>query len=154
MNIERAVSLFEQREHGYSCSEAVVLANAAEFDLPCSLASKIACGFAGGMGGMAMTCGLVTGAFIVLGLRFGSESATDRKAKQRTWEAVREFTDRFNARNGSVVCRDLLGYDISTPEGNRQAAQDGRYLKVCPRLFRTTLEILEELLEYGTHGCQ
>ncbi|MDY6952144.1 MAG: C-GCAxxG-C-C family protein [Thermodesulfobacteriota bacterium] len=147
MDIERAVSLFRQRENGYSCSEAVLLAHARDLDLPCSTAAKIACGFAGGMGGMAGTCGLVTGAYMVLGLRFGSESSKDRKAKELTWEAVREFSHRFHLGNGSILCRDLLGHDISTPEGSRRAARSDCYSRVCLQLFRTTLEILQDMLE-------
>jgi len=146
MNIERAVSLFEERSNGYSCSEAVLLANARDLGLPCSTALRIASGFAGGMGGMAQTCGLVTGAFMVLGLWFGGESPQDRKAKEITWEAVRDFSERFHARNGSITCKELLGHDISNREDNRMAAQEDRYSKVCPGLFRGTLEILEEML--------
>jgi C_GCAxxG_C_C family probable redox protein len=45
------------------------------------MALKIASGFGGGMGRLAETCGAVTGAFMVLGLKYGS-AASDREAKE------------------------------------------------------------------------
>jgi len=57
---------------------------------------------------------------MVLGLRFGAASP-DREAKERVYALVKEFADRFKARNGSLVCRDLLGCDISTSDGYESA---------------------------------
>ena len=36
---------------------------------------------------------------------------------QEGLDAVQEFTEEFQKRNGSVLCRELLGQDISTQEG-------------------------------------
>ena len=111
--IETAVSRFAE---GFNCSQAVFSAYAEGLETETAL--KIASGFGGGMGRMAETCGAVTGAMMVLGLRFGAASP-DREAKELIYARIREFADRFKARNGSLDCRDLLGCDISTPEGLR-----------------------------------
>ena len=44
------------------------------------------------------------------------------------------------------MCRDLLGCDISTPDG-QQKAQAGQLFKtICPEAVKVAAEILEEML--------
>jgi C_GCAxxG_C_C family probable redox protein len=143
--IEAAVSRFAQ---GFNCSQAVLSAYAGRFGLDDEAALKIAGGFGGGMGRMAGTCGAVTGAFMVLGLKYGAVSA-DREAKERIYERIREFADVFRARNGSNECRGLLGCDISTPEGLQRAKDEKLFTSVCPKCVREACEILEVMLEGG-----
>jgi len=138
--IDLALSRFAE---GFNCSQAVLSAYAEGMDDETSL--KIASGFGGGMGRMAETCGAVTGAMMVLGLRFGG-TAPDREAKETIYARIREFADRFKARNGSLLCRDLLGCDISTPEGYEAAKENMLVSTTCPKFVREAAEILEEVL--------
>ncbi len=128
---------------GFNCSQAVFSSYADGIDEETAL--KIASGFGGGMGRMAGTCGAVTGAFMVLGLRFGGITP-DQEAKERIYEEVREFANRFKARNGSLLCRDLLSCDVSTPEGYEAAKESGLFATSCPKYLRDAAEILEEML--------
>ena len=66
---------------------------------------------------MGETCGAATGAIMVLGLRHCGADCETRPGRNRVYAAVREFVCRFERRTGSVICRDLLGHDISTSEG-------------------------------------
>ena len=141
---DAAASAFAQ---GLSCSQAVFSAYAAEHGLDRDAALKVAAGFGGGMGRMAQTCGAVTGAYMVIGLKHGAVSGQDQDAKQKTYRLVREFAERFHARNGSVVCRELLGCDISTPEGFEKMRALGLHEKVCTKLVRDACEILDEMLK-------
>ena len=59
---------------------------------------------------------------------------------------VIEYTNRFKACNGSVVCKELLGCDISTPDGMKKAGKDGLFDSVCPKMVREAVDILEEML--------
>ena len=68
----------------------------------------------------------------------------DSQAKGQTAKLVREFTDRFKAQHQSVNCRDLLGCDLSTPEG-RQTAKDKNLYAVCPDIVRDAAKMLNEL---------
>ncbi|MFZ4394993.1 MAG: C-GCAxxG-C-C family protein [Kiritimatiellia bacterium] len=61
----------------------------------------------GGMGRMAQTCGAVTGAYMVVGLKYGAATG-DREAKEKTYRLVRECAAQFRAKNGSLACKDLL----------------------------------------------
>ena len=139
--VETAVSRFAE---GYNCSQAVLSAYADRLGLDDETALKIAAGFGGGMGRMAETCGAVTGAFMVLGLKYGAASP-DREAKERVYERIRHFAERFKTRNGSLVCRDLLGCDISTAEGVQRARELELFTKTCPKFVRDACEILEEM---------
>jgi C_GCAxxG_C_C family probable redox protein len=67
--IDRAVLLFDE---GYSCAQAVLLAFSPSFGLDESTAKLISSTFGGGMGRLRLTCGAVTGAFMVLGLAYGA----------------------------------------------------------------------------------
>jgi C_GCAxxG_C_C family probable redox protein len=131
---------------GYNCSQAVLSAYAPILGLAEETALKIASGFGGGMGRMAETCGAVTGALMVLGLKHGTTSP-DREARERVYEQVREFAKRFKARNGSLLCRELLSCDLSTPEGLQQARDADFVSKICPKFVRDAAEILEEMLK-------
>jgi C_GCAxxG_C_C family probable redox protein len=141
--VEQAVSLFKQ---GYNCSQAILAAYAEHPDLRRKTALKLACGFGGGMR-MAETCGAVTGAFMVIGLKYGPADAEDKNAKEKTYELVREFAEKFNSRNGSVICKELLGCDISTREGAKIAKENNLCSSLCPKMIRDAAEIIEEMTD-------
>jgi C_GCAxxG_C_C family probable redox protein len=144
--VEEAVQKFEK---GFSCSQAIFSTYAVRFDLNEETALKIATSFGGGMGCMAKTCGAVTGAFMVLGLAFGRRSIEDAAAKDKTYELVVTFADAFKKKHDTILCRDLLGHDISTPEGMKQANEAKVVEERCPGFVRDAAEILENILEKG-----
>ncbi len=98
------------------------------------------------MARMGETCGAVTGAFMVIGLKHGAVKANDRQAKDKTYGLVKEFVKRFKARNKTVICRELLGCDLGTPEGLKTAQDKGLITNLCPRLVKDAGEILQEIL--------
>jgi C_GCAxxG_C_C family probable redox protein len=136
-------------DEGYACSQSVFSAYAPLFDLDPELALRIAAPFGGGMGRMGEVCGAVTGAFMVLGLKAGNTIAQDRASKERAYDLAREFAERFKARHGSILCRDLLGYALDTPEGLQAARASGILKELCPRLVQDSAEIVAELLDKG-----
>ena len=103
---------------GYHCAQAVLEAFRDEAGLDEDLALKIATGLGAGMGRKQEVCGAVTGGTLVLGLRHGRGSRDDQATTGATYARVRELMDRFAAKHGSCLCRDLLpGYDLATEEG-------------------------------------
>jgi len=85
----------------------------------------------------------VTGAFMVIGLKHGRSEILDGPAKEKTYKLVREFTEKFKAQNGSVVCRELLGFDIGAAEGMKEAKQKNIHSNVCPKFIKDAVEIIE-----------
>ena len=138
-----AVAAFSE---GFSCSQAVFSAFADELGLDRTDALKISTAFGGGMASMGLTCGAMTGALMVIGAKHGRARAGDTAAKQKTYELSREFMRRFAERHGSIACRELLGVDISTPEGKEQASERGLFSTLCPRFVSDAAGILEQIL--------
>lgn len=143
---EQAASCFEA---GFNCAQAVLSAYAAEFGLEPTMALKVAGAFGGGMGRLAQTCGAVTGAFMVIGLKYGKVGVDDdeEQTKEKAYGLVQEFAARFAARHGSTACKELLGCDIGTPEGRLYAKEAGLSATLCPKFVRDAAEIVGQLLE-------
>lgn len=126
-----------------NCAQSVLLSHAEELKLDHTMAFRIALGFGGGMA-MAETCGAVTGAYMVLGLKAQFEDKTIQEVKADTKAAVRRFNELFMARHGSLTCKKLLGVDISTPEGAAEANEKRLFDTVCAGLVASAAEILDE----------
>ena len=142
-NIENAVSLFKK---GFRCSQAILSTYGTQFNLDREVALKLASPFGAGMGSLGNTCGAVTSAFMVLGLKYGNSKVGQIKKKEKAYEVAKEFVNRFKSRNGTIICRELLDCDISTSEGRNKAIEDQLFIKVCPKFVEDSAEILEELL--------
>lgn len=130
----------------FNCAQSVAAPFAADFGLEPAVLLRVAAAFGGGVARSGDTCGAVSGALMVIGLRYGA-SQPDPAAKERTYERSQEFLARFRERNGAVHCRALLGYDFAVPE-DRQTIKDLKLTHtICPRLVESAIEILEEMLK-------
>ena len=141
------IEIAEERfREGYSCSQSVFSALAERWRLESGVSLRIAAGFGGGLARSAGTCGCVTGAIMAIGLaQRGISPAENRSEKERTYDACREFMRTFEVRNGSTLCLELLGCDISTPEGLAQARQKGLFRSRCSKFVRDAVEIVESM---------
>jgi C_GCAxxG_C_C family probable redox protein len=142
-SVQRAEKNFKD---GFSCSQAVFAAFAEDLGLERETALRISTGFGAGMARMTETCGAVTGAIMVIGLKHGRVDPEDLDAKEKTYSLVGEFVKRFRERHGSIVCRELLGCDIGTEEGMEKAASEGLFEDFCPSLVKQAAEILGEII--------
>jgi C_GCAxxG_C_C family probable redox protein len=138
-----AISSFRQ---GFSCSQAVAAAFAEDFGLDRETALRLAQGFGGGIARRADWCGALTGAIIIIGLKHGRVRPGDVAARDKTYAHVQALIDRFAAKHGSLKCRDLLGCDLSTPEGQKTADELKLHQTRCEDLVRDAASLLEELL--------
>jgi C_GCAxxG_C_C family probable redox protein len=141
--VEKAEQYFDE---GCSCSQSVFSAFAPDYGLDKEEALKVASSFGGGMAHLGETCGVVTGALMVLGLRYGKPRAMTAEEKQVIDDKAREFIKEFNSRNGSIICKELLGYDVSIPEQRQECIALQLTNKECPKFVRDSAEILESLL--------
>jgi C_GCAxxG_C_C family probable redox protein len=130
-------------QSSFNCTQAVLATYAAAFGLDREAALKLSTGFGIGMGGMGDTCGAVTGAFMVLGLRHGSTDPDDRQATRKTYQQVRSFAAKFKARHASILCRELV--DLGKTAKGAYAAEE-QFSTRCPKMVQTAVEILEEML--------
>ncbi len=140
---KRAVEVFKE---GFSCSQAVLEPFCEDMGMERDTALKISQSFGGGMAHMGETCGAVTGALMVIGLQFGRTKAEDTEAKEQTYTTVHEFIKRFKARYDSIVCKEILGYDVSKDEEFKKAQEEEVFQAICPSLVQLAVEICEDLL--------
>ena len=130
-------------ENGYACSQAVFSTLAPELGLSEEDALKIASAFGGGMSRQGEVCGAVTGALMTLGLKFGTTVPNEEDAVR---EASQELLHRFKETNGSLLCRELLGYHLIIPEEREKAKESGVFSNLCPLLVENATELAEEIM--------
>lgn len=130
---------------GFNCSQAVFSTLVEQLGFDQSLALKIASPFGGGIGRTGETCGAVTGALMALGLKFGY-SEPNPQAKDKVYLLAREFMRRFQERHGSLDCKVLIGYDLSTPEGYQMAHEQAVFKTKCSQFIQDAIAIAEEMM--------
>lgn len=132
---------------GFNCAQAVFSTYANTVGIDKTDAFRIACGFGAGMGRRQETCGAVTGAFMVIGCKYGKIKKEDTTSTDITYGLVRKLSDQFIARHGSVSCRELMGCDLQTPEGQQYSKEHNLKTVKCARYVRDAAEIVETILE-------
>ena len=142
---EKAMNYFQE---GYNCSQSVVLAFADLLDMEQTQLARLSSAFGGGMGRLREVCGSVSGMFIVLGILYGYDDPKEFEGKKALYEKVQTLAQRFEAENGSIVCRELLGLSEKSQEPVPEQRTENYYKKrPCKELVGCAAEILEEFLE-------
>lgn len=135
---DKAVKLFSQ---GFNCSQSIFGAFSEDYGIKIETALKLACGLGSGMRS-AEVCGAVSGAVLVIGLKYGSDNV-DSKTFCNT--KTEEFITMFREKNKSIICRNILGCDITTQLGKEKALAEQYFTTVCLYMVVSAAEILEEL---------
>lgn len=123
-----------------NCAQTIFSLHAEELGLDELTTQKIASGFAGGMA-CAETCGAVTGSYMVIGMKHGHASS-DPEDKMATKAKILDFNAKFKAEHGSLICKKLVGYDISDPKELEEAREKGVFGTKCPTFLKTACTIL------------
>lgn len=132
--MNKAEELFKS---GCNCSQAVFAAFADELGLDEETAKNVALGLGGGVGRMREVCGTVTGASMVLGMKYGPDKAS-------AYAKIQDFCARFKAECGSIVCRELLAGTGATQGGAPEARTEGYYKKrPCVELVKLAVKLIE-----------
>lgn len=131
---------------GYNCSQAVLGAFCEELGVDKDTAMKLATGFGGGMR-CGEVCGAVTGALMALGMKYGQVQAEDQETKYAMYALTTEFQRRFKEINDTIICKELLGHDISTEEGREQIHSKNLGRNRCDGLIADAVAIVEEMLQ-------
>ena len=140
---ETAVEIFNK---GFNCAQAVFASLSGEYGLDTETAKKVAGAFGGGMANNGEVCGAVTGALMLIGLKYGKFREEDNDSKENTKKIANEYICKFKKECGSIICRDLLKYDLSIEEEAKQARESGVFSTICPKLVKRSVELAEEVL--------
>lgn len=144
-DVKKAAALFDD---GFNCSQALLAAFAPALGLNANVALKLAAGLGEGMAMRGEACGAVTGALMVLGLAYGYTSPDDRPGKMRLYSLSNEFVRRFEERNDSILCRELMGFTGEMPKELQLAVKMNLHQSICPKFVRDAAELLNDML-YG-----
>ena len=139
---EWALDYFGKKMH---CSQAVIAAYADRCGITKEQAFKLGSCFGSGMR-KGEVCGACTGALMVLGLMFGQDTIGDTNARERSNMVNDLMMNRFKEVCGSCICNDLLGCDVSTPQGAKYAFDNKLFTEFCPKMVANAVDILEEII--------
>ena len=138
----------EYFEQGYNCSQSVALSFADEVGMDGKLIARLTGGFGGGMGRMREVCGTVSGTAFVLSALYGYSDPTDADAKAQLYADVQKVAGEFKDKNGSVVCRDLLGLTQDGFDNPQPEKRTDTYYKKrpCGELVKMSADLLEKFI--------
>lgn len=141
---------------GFNCSQAIVAVFSEEYGFPAETAIRMAYPFGRGMGGCGCTCGALTGAMMVIGMKYGvagqpemkygaaGQDETDNKKLAR--EKTRRLIEFFENEHGTTLCNDLTGLDQRKLNGPELMAMLPHFHSRCQKFLETVVTFLEEEL--------
>lgn len=134
-------------QKGFNCAQSVVIAFGDLTGLGEKESARLASSFGGGLGRMREVCGTVSGMAIVAGILYGYDDPTIPGAVQSHYALVQTLAGAFREKNGSVVCRELLG-DRSAIRTSPDARTAEYYKKrPCLELVGDAADILDDYIE-------
>lgn len=122
-----------KHDKGYNCAQAVACTYCDLVDCDENEIFKMLEGFGLGMGNMDGTCGAISGAITLAGMK-NSNGIEGPLSKAGTYKIAKEIIERFGEMNGSVICREIKGTDT------------GEVLRSCPDCIKDAAQIVEEVL--------
>jgi len=140
---EKAVRYFND---GYNCAQSVLLTMFEYWNGRNDLVPKVATAFGAGIGRCGSVCGALTGGVLAIGTKYGTNEPSMEK-RLKAYEIANQFYKRFEQQNGSVLCRELVGYDLSDPEQLEKAREANVFDEKCCAFVKRAVEILLALNE-------
>ncbi len=119
---------------GFNCAQSVACAFADQTGLDEQTLFRITEGLGLGMGCMEGTCGAISAACVLSGLKCSTGNTEHPSSKAVSYKSSRACMEAFQEQNGSVICRELKGVDT------------GRPLRACPDCIRDAVRIIEKNL--------
>jgi hypothetical protein len=84
---------------------------------------------------------------MALGIKYGTNEPFLEK-RLKAYELAQKFYKRFEKQFGSVLCRELIGYDLSNPEELEKANTANVFEEKCSNFVRKAVETLMEICEH------
>jgi C_GCAxxG_C_C family probable redox protein len=129
----------------YNCSQSVLTAFGEELGLDEDTTMKIAIAFGSGMARNQHICGALTGAMMVLGMKFGIDDE-DELQKEKVYRLTNVLMDEFKSIKGTLNCRELLGFDMKTEEGKSEIKRLNLRKTICDKCVRDAVIITEKII--------
>ncbi len=130
---------------GFDCSQVVLEYASDKLVLDKEEALKIGACFGGGMW-HGHTCGCVVGALIALGMKYATVEPNRQDEKDKLLKLKAELEEQFCKKNGSCICKEILGYDLSKKDEMAKIMELKLLETKCPNVVVNTCDILEKML--------
>lgn len=130
----------QRHRKGYNCAQAVTCAYADLVGCDETTMFRMTEGLGLGMGCMQGTCGALSGACILAGMKNSGGEIDNPTTKGQTYRLSREIVSRFQMRAGATICKDLKGVET------------GVVLHTCADCITDAAEIVEEVLFSDVFG--
>lgn len=134
---DRAQEAIAYHDRGYNCAQSVCFAFSDKVDIDKETLFRVSEGLGLGMGGMEGTCGAISAASVLAGLKCSTGNLEAPDSKAASYKAARACLASFKEQNQTLICRELKGVDTKTP------------LRSCPDCIRDSVHIIETLLFDG-----
>lgn len=131
---EKVKKAAQNHQKGYNCAQAVACAFCKEAGVDEEIMFKLTEGHGLGMGGMEGTCGAISAAAVLAGLKISTADLEKPNSKGTSYKASKACIAAFKEKNSTIVCRELKGVDT------------GKVLRACPDCIRDAVAIIEENL--------
>ena len=151
-NVEERVAMAREnfRSRGYNCCQAVLLAYSDVLGLDEDTVATLASGLGGGMGRLREVCGSVTAMFMITGFIHPAADPTIKSDRTANYALVQEVAGEFREKNGSIVCKELLGKPAAlkqeSPEPSDRTPEYYRK-RPCEDLIACSARIIGEKLK-------
>lgn len=130
----RVRQALEKHDIGYNCAQAVCCTFQDYVNIDEETLFRILEGFGLGMGGMDGTCGAISAAAALAGLKCSTGNLNRPDSKGISYQQTKQCLKAFQEKNGSVICRELKGVDSKKP------------LAPCNKCIADAVEIIEQYL--------
>lgn len=130
----RVEETIKRHDKGYNCAQAVACTYCDLVGVDEETMFRLTEALGLGMGGMEGTCGAVSGACVLAGMKNSSGNLERPDSKAASYRLSREILKQFMEQNGSVTCRDLKGVET------------GKVLRPCADCIRDAAALAEQVL--------
>lgn len=111
----RVENTIQRHDKGYNCAQAVACTYCDLLGFEEADVFRMTEGFGAGMGGMEATCGALSGAVLLAGLKNSDGQLDVPKTKGQTYKLSKEMVKRFQEKCGAIVCKELKGIETGKP---------------------------------------
>lgn len=140
----KAISMFED---GYNCSQSVFVTYADIYGIDRETALRLSSPLGAGVGRMREVCGAVTAMALIAGLENGNTNPQDENAKADIYQNVRDYSELFKEKMGSIICRDLLSI-LEAEESAKPELRTAEYYgtRPCSKAVAVAAKIIEDMI--------
>ncbi len=130
----RVEETMTRHDIGYNCAQAVACTYCDLVGIDEKLMFRLTEALGGGMGGKECTCGALSGACVLAGMKASTGNLEKPDSKAASYELSKEIVRQFKERIGSVVCKEIKGVETGTP------------LRPCNDCIKDAAAIVEKVL--------